>query len=99
MANFTAFPKQMQGYWLYHYFPEMLERSWSQMPGETRVLEALRAAGFAGPKIVPFEVNEELEDLFLYAGEQRPLLYLDERVQKNISSFSIHCSPSELKQG
>jgi SAM-dependent methyltransferase len=76
---FTAFPKQMQGYWLCHYFPEMLERSWSQMPSETRVLEALRAAGFAPPEIMPFEINE--------------------RVRANISSFAMHCSPSELERG
>jgi len=32
MVLFTSTPKQMQGYWLCHYFPKMMEDSMNQMP-------------------------------------------------------------------
>ena len=31
---FTAFPEQMQSYWLCHYFPEMMRRSIEKMPAK-----------------------------------------------------------------
>ena len=96
---FTSFPEQMQGYWLCHYFPSMTERSWSQMPSEALVVNALRSAGFSAPEISAFEVTNELQDLFLYSGKHRPSLYLDAKVRANISSFAMHCSASELERG
>jgi len=96
---FTSFPEQMQAYWLCHYFPRMMERSWSQMPGEALVVNALRSAGFSAPEVSAFEVTNDLQDLFLYSGKHRPSQYLDAGVRANISSFAMHCPASELKHG
>jgi ubiquinone/menaquinone biosynthesis C-methylase UbiE len=96
---FTSFPEQMQGYWLCHYFPRMMERSWSQMPSQSVVVSALRRADFSAPEVSAFEVTDELEDLFLYSGKHRPSLYLDAKVRANISSFAVHSSASELEHG
>jgi SAM-dependent methyltransferase len=96
---FTSFPAQMQGYWLCHYFPRMMERSWSQMPSEARVVNALRSAGFSEPEVSAFEVTNDLQDLFLYSGKHRPSQYLDAKVRANISSFAVHCPASELEHG
>ena len=96
---FTAFPEQMEAYWLRHYFPGMMERSSSRMPGKASVVGALRSAGFSAPEVSAFEVTNELQDLFLYSGKHRPSMYLDEKVRANISSFAVHCPSSELQHG
>jgi hypothetical protein len=96
---FTAFPEQMRGYWLCHYFPEMMRRSIEQMPSRESVVAALQDAGFTIEEIVPFHVTDRLQDLFLYAGKERPRLYLDPLVRANIFSFAALCSPDELEAG
>ncbi len=96
---FTSFPVQMRAYWLCHYFPGMMERSWSQMPNEALVVNALRSAGFSAPEVSAFEVTNELQDLFLYSGKHRAFQYLDAKVRANISSFAVHCPPPELERG
>jgi ubiquinone/menaquinone biosynthesis C-methylase UbiE len=96
---FTAFPKQMRGYWLCHYFPQMMKRAIAQMPTEARVTAALQSAGFEIERIVPFCVSNSLTDLFLYSGKARPEQYLDPDVRANISSFSELCSSKELDHG
>jgi ubiquinone/menaquinone biosynthesis C-methylase UbiE len=96
---FTAFSEQMRHYWLWRYFPHMMAASTAQMPARDVVLEALAAAGFAESRIEPFQVRGSLQDLFLYAGRQRPSLYLDTAVRANISSFARLCPPGELHDG
>ena len=96
---FTAFPEQMQDYWLCHYFPEMMRSSTKQMPAQNLVTGALKSAGFEVEDVVPFQVTSELLDLFLYSGKARPNLYLDSAVRANISSFASRCSSAELNCG
>jgi ubiquinone/menaquinone biosynthesis C-methylase UbiE len=96
---FTAFPEQMQSYWLCHYFPRMMEKSIERMPRKETVLRALGEAGFSAPSVVPFAVSDRLQDLFLYSGKVRPQIYLSASVRSNISSFATLCPPSELEEG
>lgn len=96
---FTGLPDQMAGYWLCHYFPTMLERSIAAMPSRERYAAALASAGFARHAVIPFKVTTDLEDLFLYAGKQRPELYLRADVRANISSFAALADADEVDRG
>lgn len=96
---FTAFPEQMRAYWLNRYFPKMMERSIAQMPPSARVLKTLRDAGFALETVDRFRVTRALEDLFLYSGKDRPRIYFDPEVRKNISSFAALAEPDEIESG
>ena len=96
---FTAFAEQMHHYWLGRYFPQMLQRSIAKMPAQAVVQGALRTAGFTQVRVQPYLVNAQLQDLFLYAGKQRPTMYLDAAVRANISSFAALCPPDELSAG
>ncbi len=96
---FTGLAEQMGKYWLCHYFPSMMRRSIQNMPTLNAVQTALATAGFQGSECVPFFVNSELRDLFLYSGKDRPRLYLQPDVRANISSFARLCTDDELKQG
>lgn len=69
MVIFTATPKQMNGYWLNHYFPNMLKDSMFQMPSFKYIQDALSYAGFSMVKNEAYSIKPNLEHLFLYAGK------------------------------
>lgn len=96
---FTSFPEQMRGYWLCHYFPEMMQHLIEKRPARDSVTRSLRSAGFEIREIIPFHVTSELQDLFLYSGKDRPELYFDPVLRANISSFAELCPPDELHEG
>ncbi|MCB0641315.1 MAG: class I SAM-dependent methyltransferase [Phaeodactylibacter sp.] len=99
LVLFTSTAEQMLGYWLNAYFPKMLADSIRQMPQETAILEALKTAGLEMLDKEAYFVQDDLEDLFLYAGKNRPHLYLDPQVRKGISSFSDLANQLEVQQG
>ena len=96
---FTGVAEQMQNYWLWHYFPQMMQRSTSSMPRSDLIRKALLSAGFNQVNALPYSVGEELQDLFLYSGKYRPELYFNQTVRSNISSFARLCSEDELRSG
>ena len=96
---FTSTPEQMRGYWLYHYFPEMMDRSCAQMPSLKKLREALLQNGLTIAKTQPFFMTPDIQDLFLYSGKQRPEMYLSENVRSGISSFRNLCSAIECASG
>jgi len=99
LVIFTSTPEQMEGYWLNHYFPDMLRKSLVQMPDLVSTTEALTANGFLIQATVPYFVRDDLQDLFLYAGKHRPYLYLDPKVQQGISSFAALAHQQEVGEG
>ena len=99
LVIFTSTPEQMEGYWLNHYFPKMLKDSMIQMPTYELVTESLQKAGFEIKNTEPYFVKDDLQDLFLYAGKERPSLYLDPQVRQGISSFSDLSRKEEVEKG
>ncbi|MEM9075965.1 MAG: methyltransferase domain-containing protein [Bacteroidota bacterium] len=96
---FTATPKQMEGYWLNHYFPKMLSDSKEQMPSLEQVKKAMDASGFEFLETDAYFIKSDLEDQFLYSGKQNPELYFDEQIRKGISSFSALSNRTEVENG
>ncbi|MEM8907587.1 MAG: methyltransferase domain-containing protein [Bacteroidota bacterium] len=96
---FTSTPRQMQGYWLNHYFPKMLARSIHQMPRQAIITQHLTKAGFTQLQCEAYAVRPDLEDLFLYAGKDRPALYFEAAVRRGISSFADLANREEVNQG
>ena len=99
LVLFTALPEQMRGYWLNEYFPIALARSMGQMPTEATLRQALGLAGFEKVAVEPWDVPDDLIDLFLYSGKNRPELYLSERVREGISTFALLAEPDEVAAG
>jgi ubiquinone/menaquinone biosynthesis C-methylase UbiE len=96
---FTGLADQMRRYWLCHYFPQMMRRSIENMPARSAIEDSLVTAGFLRIECVPYYVDRELTDLFLYSGKERPHLYLQPDVRANISSFARLRSSDELERG
>ena len=96
---FTATPQQMKGYWLNHYFPLMLAAAIAQMPSVNALTKAVMEAGCSIIGTEKYFVHDDLKDYFLYAGKNRPEIYLGGEVRKNISSFSIPSNSVEIRNG
>lgn len=84
---FSAFPEQLEAYWLGHYFPSMMTAAVCACPSRNAVDEALSAAGSRLAGLEPWDVPPDPVDMFLYAGKDRPELYHDEGLRNGISSF------------
>lgn len=96
---FTSTPKQMEGYWLNHYFPKMLSDSITQMPTLESVETAMKKSGMEFLGTDKYFIKPDLKDQFLYCGKQNPELYFDVQIRHGISSFSSLANQTEVEQG
>ena len=99
LVFFTSTPIQMQGYWLNHYFPKMLEDSIKQMPSLEQITNAMQLAGFENIYTEKYNIQPDLQDQFLYVGKENPKLYLDATIRNGISSFSHLANQEEVQKG
>lgn len=96
---FTSTPAQMEGYWLNHYFPKMLQDSIIQMPALPKVQQAMENADFEIVKTEKYFIQPNLEDKFLYCGKHQPEMYFDKDIRNGISSFSSLSNEVEVERG
>jgi ubiquinone/menaquinone biosynthesis C-methylase UbiE len=96
---FTSTPEQMRGYWLNHYFPQMLHSSIIQMPSLADINEAIAQTEIEITGIERYFIKDDLQDCFLYVGKNNPDRYFDESIRHGISSFSSLANIEEVKQG
>ncbi len=96
---FTATPKQMKGYWLNHYFPNMLEDSINQMPSWDSIERGLAKSGIKIIETEKYFIKPDLKDFFLYCGKENPALYFNEQIRRGISSFSALANQDDVKTG
>ncbi|SUX43949.1 class I SAM-dependent methyltransferase [Chryseobacterium indoltheticum] len=96
---FTSTPKQMKGYWLNHYFPQMLHSSIIQMPSLSDVQEAIKQTSLEITDIEIYCIEDNLQECFLYSGKNNPDRYFNELLRRGISSFSSLANIEEVKQG
>ncbi len=99
LVIFTATPKQMKGYWLNHYFPKMLSDSMQQMPSYASITSNLQKNGLTIEQTQKYDIQPDLQDLFLYSGKHNPALYFDTKVRHGISSFSALANAKEVQKG
>ncbi|PQJ79060.1 class I SAM-dependent methyltransferase [Polaribacter porphyrae] len=96
---FTSTPKQMNGYWLNHYFPKMLSDSIVQMPSFENIKTAMEASEIQLLETEKYFIKEDLMDKFLYCGKQNPELYFDTQIRNGISSFASLSNIDEVENG
>ena len=96
---FTATPKQIEGYWLNHYFPKMLSVSIAQMPTLECIETAMKESGMEFLGTDKYFIKPDLKDQFLYCGKQNPELYFNAQIRHGISSFSSLANQTEVEQG
>jgi len=96
---FTSTKEQMQNYWLNEYFPEAMKASIAVMPSFDSIEQGLRDAGFSSIYTDRYTVRDELQDLFLYSGKNKPEMYLNPAIRAGISTFASLASSEEVALG
>jgi ubiquinone/menaquinone biosynthesis C-methylase UbiE len=99
LVIFTSDKKQMEGYWLNEYFPEMMRRSTAIMPGIEEVSLALETTGFENIVTEKYDVRPDLQDWFLYCGKHEPRMYFDPVIRKGSSAFASFAKRDEVERG
>ena len=98
-AILTSEREQMRGFWLNHYFPEMMAESMLEVPTVDRIEAALRRAGFRALGRQPWFQPAQAVDHFLYCGKHAPELYLEPAIRAGISSFADIAGEDEVQHG
>ena len=96
---FTSTKEQMENYWLNEYFPLAMKASIQQMPSLDLIVQNLKKAGFTSIQTDLYHVNNELQDLFLYSGKNRPEIYLNPQIRAGISTFANLAMQDEIEAG
>lgn len=99
LVMFSFTPQQMRGYWLCHYFPEMMERCIPMTPELPEMEKLFNETGFSLAATEKYFVKEDLQDHFLYSNKHFPERYLSAEIRNNASSFRAFSDPAEIAQG
>jgi SAM-dependent methyltransferase len=99
LVIFTSTKEQMGGYWLNHYFPDMMKKSAAAMLSFDYIKDTCLHAGFSRVDAEKYFVQEDLQDLFLFSGKNNPSLYFNAEIRKGISSFADFKNKSEILAG
>jgi ubiquinone/menaquinone biosynthesis C-methylase UbiE len=99
LVIFTSTAKQMEGYWLNHYFPEMMKKSVAAMPSFDLIKDRCIKSGFYSVEAEKYLIQEGLQDLFLFSGKNNPSLYFNADIRKGISSFADCKNENEISTG
>ena len=95
----TCDHEQIRNYWLYRYFPEVLEFMTSYMPSVHELIDELCSIDFRLSSIVPYYISADLQDNFLGARIEQPDLYLNESFRNGMSIFSDKADPYLVEKG
>lgn len=99
LVFFSFTLEHMKRYWLYHYFPQMIERSGSTAPPENEMKAMLEQNGFRNITTEYYLVTNELTDHFLYSNKYRPEQFLDPQLRKGMSAFAAYADDDEINTG
>ena len=75
-------------FWLTDYFPYFIQDTLATFPATQKIAQLLGQVTKKEAIVIPFLLPTNLSDVFAAAGWCQPEIYLDERVQKGISSFA-----------
>ena len=75
-------------FWLTDYFPYFIRDTLATFPATQEIAQLLGQVTQKEAIVIPFLLPADLSDIFAAAGWCQPEIYLDERVQKGISSFA-----------
>lgn len=90
---------QIRNYWLYHYFPEVLEYMITYMPDIDVMIKALVDSGFRLRSLVPYYITPETKDNFFGSRIEQPELYLNEGFRSGMSIFAEKANPLDIELG
>ncbi|MGN6566758.1 MAG: class I SAM-dependent methyltransferase [Flavipsychrobacter sp.] len=99
LVFFSFTPEQTMGYWLHHYFPQMITRAALAVPTLQEMEDMLMLAGFKNVATELYDVREDLQDHFMNAHKSHPERYLQDEVRNGMSAFRLAPDRQEIITG
>lgn len=84
----TVDPREGPPFWFGEYFPEIRQQDLEIFPPLGEIAAALAEEADAPPEVTVFPLPDDLQDLVMLAGWNRPELYLDPTFRANTSGFA-----------
>lgn len=95
---FTFDPRQGEEPWFKNYFPEAYQKDFVSFPPIDEVADRIAHEGQWGKKISKFPLPHDLSDKNMYAGWNKPEIYLDPQFRQNVSGLAL-ASKSRVQKG
>jgi ubiquinone/menaquinone biosynthesis C-methylase UbiE len=86
---FTFDPRQGEEPWFKHYFPEIYRKDFISFPPLEEVSNWLIEGSGWEKQIHPFPLPHDLSDKVMYAGWNKPEIYLDPQFRENVSGLAL----------
>ena len=95
---FTFDPRQGEEPWFKKYFPEVYQKDFNSFPPINEVADVIAEEGQWEKTIQKFPLPHDLQDKNMYAGWNKPEIYLDHRFRQNVSGLAL-ASGSVIQKG
>jgi ubiquinone/menaquinone biosynthesis C-methylase UbiE len=89
----TMDPRESEEFWFYDYFPEIAEHVLRSFPLLNEVVDIFSAIGNWSTQVVKFPLPPDFADKNMFAGWNRPEIYLDPMMRQNTSGFALASKP------
>jgi ubiquinone/menaquinone biosynthesis C-methylase UbiE len=95
---FTFDPRQGEEPWFKNYFPEVYQKDFSSFPPINEVADRIAHEGRWNKTISKFPLPHDISDKNMYAGWNKPEIYLDPQFRQNVSGLAL-ASKSMVQKG
>jgi len=85
---FTFDPREGRPFWFGEYFPEIYQQDLEIFPPISEIVAALAEQAVEPPRVAAFPLPDDLRDMVMLAGWNRPELYFDPTFRANTSGFA-----------
>ncbi|MBU0515046.1 MAG: class I SAM-dependent methyltransferase [Proteobacteria bacterium] len=94
----TIDPREARDFWFKNYFPEIHQRVYDVfLPLEAVCQQFIEGKGWK-ISMTPFPSPQEGVDMTMHSGWNRPEIYLDKTLRRNMSGFAL-ADPEEVRDG
>ncbi|MEW6184641.1 MAG: class I SAM-dependent methyltransferase [Thermodesulfobacteriota bacterium] len=93
---YTFDPRQGEEPWFKNYFPEAYQKDFVSFPPIDEIADLIAGPGPWEKSIHRFPLPHDLSDKVMYAGWNKPEIYLDPKFRQNVSGLAL--SPENIVQ-
>jgi ubiquinone/menaquinone biosynthesis C-methylase UbiE len=94
----TIDPRRGEPFWFADYFPGIYQKTYRDFPPINDLVATFLADSGWIAEVRSFPLPDDLTDLNMNAGWNRPEIYLDDRIREGMSGFAL-ADPEEVRAG
>jgi ubiquinone/menaquinone biosynthesis C-methylase UbiE len=95
---FTMDPRESEKFWFNDYFPEIARHVVKTFPPVNETIKLIATQNRWSAMVKKIPLPDDLTDMNMCSGWNRPEIYLDEKMRENTSGFAL-ASPEHVQKG